>query len=511
MKVSLISVDGHVSLGIRSISAKLKVAGHSVKPVFFPYTRNEVYSEKILNGLKEIVDDSRIIGISSMAYSSKKAIQIIRCLKVLNVPIVWGGVFPTTCPEFCIEHADIVCVGEGEEAILDLVNKLEDGRDFRNTMNFFVKDKDGVITNLARPLIQDLDSLPFPDYDLMSQYTLENERFVLMEERHLPGIDRRFGGFTVFNIRGCPYSCTYCVNEAIKSLYKNQRIVRKNSIHHVIRQMKETKKNFPLIKRFRIDDDTFFIRSLEEIKLFTELYKKEIDIPFECNSDPLTIDDEKLQLLVDADLRHIGMGIQTGSKRINEEIFVRPFTRELSLNAAKIINKYYPDVEVTYDFIVLNPFENENDIIQTLNLIQELPKPFYLSMNCMAFFPGSKIYNKALKMGVIHNKNSFCQKGLWTRYGEIRNIKLSTRNKYLNLILLLIDGRVDSERYGEISNRLFSLLMNKRMIRLFNHSLQFATYIFVLCFKSIIYVVTKLLPEKPKSLIKSLFFKRMPV
>lgn len=504
MKVLLISVDGYVSLGIRYISAKLKEASHKVKLVFFPYSRSEAYPEKILSRLKELSNGAEIIGISSMAYSSKKAIQIVTHLKSLGVPIVWGGVFSTVCPESCLEYVDIACIGEGEESLLDLINKMEQGRDFRNTMNFIFKDNGKIIKNPLRPLIQDLDSLPFPDYDFSSQYALENDRFVLMHERNLLGADRRFGGFTVFNIRGCPYSCTYCVNDAIKSLYRGQKILRKNSIHYVVRQMKELKSKFPGIERFRIDDDSFFVRQLEEIKLFSELYRKEINMPFEVNSDPLTINDEKMRLLVDAGLRHIGIGVQTGSKRINEEIFSRPFSRETSLKAGKIINKYCHQVQVTYDFIVLNPFEDEEDVLQTLNLIQNLPKPFYLSMNCMAFFPGSKIYNKAQKIGIRYNKYYFCGKGLWTRFGEINNIKLSTRNKYLNLIILLIEGEVNSRRYGNIPARLFSVLMNKRMIQLFNRDLDFVTYIFIIYFKLAIYLAARLLPQKVRNLIKRL-------
>jgi len=507
LKISLISVDGCVSLGIRSISARLKNAGHKVTSIFFPYTNSRIYPDAILKDMNELIAGSELIGISSMAYSSEKAIQVIKCLKPLRVPIIWGGVFPTTCPEFCIEFADMVCVGEGDDAIVDLADKIEHGKNFTNTMNFFVKERNRIIKNPVRPLIQDLDSLPFPDYDLSSQYTVEKSRFVLMTEAHLAGIDRRFGGFTIFNIRGCPYSCSYCINDAVKSLYENQRIVRKNSIDYAIREMKEMRKLFPLIERFRIDDDTFFIRPLEEIELFARLYKKEIDLPFECNSDPLTVNDEKLRILAETGLRHIGMGIQTGSKRINEEVFARPFTKEAALKAANIINRYHTQVEVTYDFIVLNPFEREDDIMQTFDLIRELPKPFYLSMNCMAFFPGSRIYNEALKKGIIHTKNSFCQKGLWTRFGEVRNIKLSTQNKYLNLLILLIDGEVNNTRYGEIPGRLFYLLMNKKVVRLFNRYLSLVTYIFILYFKAAIYAAARLLSRKAREVMRNIIFK----
>jgi len=505
LNAALVSVDGPVSLGIRYLSSKLKADGHKVKLIFIPYSTGEFYSKEVLNGLREISANSDIVGISSMAYSLKKAIQIAAFVKNLGIPVIWGGVFPTVCPEFCIKYADMICIGEGEEAISDLLNKMEQGIDFRNTMNFFFNESNKIIRNPVRPLIKNLDALPFPDYDLTTQYIFEDNKFVLMEEKYFLGADRRFGGFTVFNMRGCPYSCTYCINNTLKELYPNQKIIRKNSIEYVIRQMKEIKKIFPLVERIRIDDDTFFIRSLEELRNFSGLYKKEIDLPFECNADPLTINDEKMEILVNSGLKHIVLGIQTGSRRINEEIFVRPFSREISLRAAKIINKYHNKVEVTYDFIVLNPFEKEEDIMQTLDLIVELPKPFYLSINCMAFFPGSRIYDLALEKGIKHNRLAFAQKGNWTSLGEIRKINHRTQDKYLNLIMLLIGGEVNSSRYGKLPIGLFNFLMGKNMIRLFNRNLEFITFGFIEVIKLLIFVIVRVVPRKMARTIKRLF------
>lgn len=509
MKISLISVDGHVSLGIRYLSSKLKADGHNVKLIFLPYMTSEVYSKQVLNGSREICVDSDIIGISSMAYSSNKAMQIATFLKDLDALSIWGGVFPTIYPDICLKYVDIVCIGEGEEAISELVHKIVRGEDFKNTMNFSFNNRNGIIRNPVRPLIQDLDSVPFPDYDLSTQYILENNKFILMEERHFLRSNRRFGGFTVFNMRGCPYSCTYCINNALKELYPDQKVIRKNSIQYVIEQMKEIKKRFPSVERIRIDDDSFFVRSPEEIRAFAGLYKKEVNLPFECNTDPLTISEEKMELLVNSGLKHIVMGVQSGSARISGEIFARPFTREVCLKAAKIINGYYPKLEVTYDFIVLNPFEKEGDIIETLDLIKKLPKPFYNSINCMAFFPGSRIYKMAQDAGIRHNRLAFAQKGAWTEFGEIRKINRLTENKYLNLITLLIDGEVNSKKFGKLPNGLFNLLINKRMIKIFNRDFAFATYTFVVTFKLIIFIFVKLVPRKLKSKIKRIKFERI--
>lgn len=508
MKIALISFDGYVSLGIRYISAKLKQAGYETKLVFLACSGEETYSKKVLDSFREICCDSDIVGFSSMVHSFRQTVQVATALKDSSAAKVWGGPFPTTCPEICIKLVDGVCIGEGEEAMLELVDKLAQGNDFRNTKNFLFKYKDKIITNPVRPLIEALDSLPFPDYDLDSQFVLENNRIVPMREKHFLGMDSRFYGFTFFNTRGCPYSCTYCVNSAIKEIYPRQSIIRKNSIPYVIKQMKFVKEKFSRVRRLRIDDDTFFVRSLEEMKLFSEAYKKEINLPFECNSDPLTINDEKMRLLVDCGLKHVCLGIQSGSERISQGVFNRPFTKERSLNAAKIINKYSDKVEVTYDFIIANPFEKKEDILQTLDFIQQLPKPFYLSMNCMAFFPGSKIYERALRENLKHKNLVFNKKGLGTFFGDIGSINLFTKNKYLNIIVLLTHGKVISFQYGKISRKLFNFLMNKSMIDIFNDRLGFVIYVFII-FLRLLALVGKLIPKKTKIFIEKLALKRI--
>lgn len=508
MKISLISVDGYVSLGIRYLSAKLRSSGFKTRMIFFPYIVDELFSDRSVEEVFEMVKESDVVGVSSMAYSSKKAIQIINKLKQLKIPVIFGGVFPTTCPEECIKHADIICRGEGEEAINEFVGKLEIGVDYIDIKNFWFRNGNNIIKNDVRGLINDLDELPFPDYENGEQFVWEPKKgFAKLEYRHISGTNVPFGGFTIFNIRGCPYSCTYCVNEAVQKLYNNNTKIRRNSIPYVIRQIEHIFKLYPLVGRIRIDDDTFFVRPLSEINEFAHEYKLRFRIPFECNADPKMITKEKLKILFDAGLRHIGMGIQSASNYINKEIFKRPFNEEIFIRSARIMNEYAPVLQVSYDFIVLNPDERKQDILDNINIIKKLPKPFRLSMNSMVYFPGTAAFKRAKENGVKVDDQRFTYFGLWTRFGELRRIKADTKNKYLNTIILLVHGDVSKDRYGNIPSEIFNRITGNKVVNLFNDKLDKLMILFLGISRIAIYLTTKYTSSQHRQFVKAIIKK----
>ena len=375
MKVTLISTLTYPSdQGIRTISSVLKRAGHKVNLVFMTlsedYSKNYTKSELIQ--LAKICKDSKLIGINSFASTAHRAKRIIHFLKHLNISIIYGGVHATISPEDCIKYADIVCVGEGEEAIIDLVNAIEKNKSIEKIKNLWIKKENKIIKNPVRNLIDNLDSLPFPDYGIETHYILENKKI-----RHFREYD--LGGQIFFLTgRGCPYSCDYCSNSLFNELYKGKckKILRWHSPRYIIDGILFFKKKFHTLSYFDIRDDTFSFRSLEQIKEFCELYKKEVKMRFKCLGDPKTITDEKINLLVDAGCTDIIIGIQ-GSERTNREIYHRFQTDKSILDAAKIIHKYKDKLAVMYDVITCNPYEKPEDITSTIRLIQKIPKPFF--------------------------------------------------------------------------------------------------------------------------------------
>ena len=164
MNITLISTATFPSdQGIRTISSILKKQGHYVNVVFMTlgedYSRN--YNKQELFQLEKICRESRLIGISSFASTAQRAERVIRFLKsVSKIPIIYGGVHATLFPEKCIELTDFVCVGEGEDAILELVKSIENNKSPDKIKNLWIKKPDGKIKkNYVRNLKDNLKFL----------------------------------------------------------------------------------------------------------------------------------------------------------------------------------------------------------------------------------------------------------------------------------------------------------------------------------------------------------------
>jgi radical SAM superfamily enzyme YgiQ (UPF0313 family) len=487
IKISLISTGDNIyTHGIRSISSYLKNHGHYTR-LIFPITYDNKYSKRVLHDIKNIVKESNLIGVTCTSYTSDKSIQLINYLKQLKIPIIWGGIHATFNPEECIKYTDFVCIGEGEEAMLELADRLSKKQNTTKIRNLWVKENSRVYKNDVRPLVQDLDKLPHADYDFANQWILDSGKFVNISEKHFGGCESnqyahyRFCKFLpefkfsrlllVHTVRGCLHQCTFCCNYNLRKLYHNKgTYIRKRSIKNVIEELLELKQKFPSIDLIWFTDDSFFIRSEKELEEFSREYKKKIDLPFMCYVDPLTFNETKLKLLLDVGLIRIDIGIQTGSEKINKYIYNRFLTNECLISVAKVINKYkHKMAPPEYQIIIANPYEIEQDVLATINLLQNLPKPYHLQPFGLVFFPGTQLFYKAINDGIIKSQKDSCYSVHYTNYVEnfmIKSKKLNTL--YLNLILALMGGRVTISRYGWLHRYLFKLLINKSVTHFFN-------------------------------------------
>jgi len=461
MKIILISTSTFPSdQGIRTISSVLKKENHEVKLVFMTlsedYSRNYTLSE--LKQLVIICKNSGLIGISSYASTSKRAARIINYLKKLNIPIVYGGVHATISPEDAIREANIVSVGEGEEAVTELAKALEKGKSIDKIKNLWIKTEKGIIKNPVRPLIDNIDKLPFPDFDIENHYVLDKGKIRKFQEKDLAG------GIFFLTGRGCPYGCDYCSNSFFNKLYekKRKKILRWHSPEYIIQGILYMKKKFPHLGYFDIRDDTFSLRPLEDIRKFCSLYKEKVHMRFKCLGDPKTVTEEIIKLLVDAGCTDIIIGIQ-GSERTNLEIYHRNQTDKNVLNAGKILNKYKDKLAVMYDVITCNPYEKPEDIINLIRLLQKIPKPYYLSVNNLVFFPGSQLYRRALQDKTIKTEEDTASElNYWDRS---KHIMLKRKNIYLNLILNLMRGPATESRFGFMPNSLVNFLLKEEKIQ----------------------------------------------
>ena len=468
MKVSLISTENFIiSHGLRSISACLKSKGFKTELIFLPLSHHEDlpdYKPNILNKLIGLIEDSDLIGISSMAISSHRAMQVANKIKQsLSTPLMWGGIYATTCPEECLQSADMVCVGEGEEAVVELADKFSHGDDYLSTENFWFKNGKRIIKNELRPLKENLDDLPFADYELETQFILKGKKIISARDYLESNPNQiHLGQILVHTARGCPYGCAYCSNRFLNDLYKGKgNIIRKRNFSNVIDEIIQLRKKFPLASSVFITDDVFFLRSIDELKFFSREYSAKVGIPFQCYAAPPTINEDKLEEALKGGLKCVAMGIQTGSERLNRNVYNRFVSNETVMKAAHILNQY-KDIMIapTYQFIISNPYETSDDLIETIRLLQRLPKPYTLEVSHLVFFPGCKLYEKATNDGLI--SNTLDAKFRIDYYDERRHLKLEKKNAYLHTLIYCMRGNAFPSIMGSMPNSFTDFFIRKK-------------------------------------------------
>jgi len=406
------------AFGVRILSAYLKREGYQTESVFLPGGTEQLrfdqefvyhYDKRIMNQIVELGKKSDIVGISFMSQYLDRAIQITSAIKKsTNTTVIWGGVHSTAKPEESLQYADMVCLYEGEEALMELLRKISAGTDYYDTRNIWFKKNGGIVKNDSRPYLQDLDSLPFFDFDLDGHYILDpvkNEIVRMKEEhlkRHLPRLSYFHNQFKItyrtMTSRGCPHRCTYCASSFMGTL-------RRRSVDNVIAELVEIRRKYPFIEMINFFDDTFFAAPTRYFEEFGEAYKKHIGLPFHAQCSPTTVNEKKLDCLIDAGLVFTEMGIQTGSER-TQKLYNRMVANDKVLEAAHLIHKYRSKLlPPNYHIILDNPWETEEDVRETLQLILQLPRPFgKLCIASLIFFPGTELYKRAKAEGLIKDE-----------------------------------------------------------------------------------------------------------
>ena len=382
------------TLGLKYIHAFLLEQNVDSKILFIPkFDRNSFQSIKDFF----VHYEPKIIGISLMSpeyYKAKEFSQFVK-KEFPDINIVWGGIHPTIDPLRSIQYADYVFRGESEHTYCEFVTALSKGKPVENISNLVYKSPNGVKMNKLRPLNQNLDALPFPEH-------LPN-RSLIMHSNTLHELDRalfkkytRYSGkfYSIITTRGCPFACSYCCNSAFSKLYGPSK-VRKRSVENVIKEMKHAIRLFPDLLYFNIQDDNFFSYDLEWMKSFAMESKREIKKNFVCRTTPAHLNEEKIITLKQAGLSWIFMGLQSGSEKINMEVYKRYVPNEKFLEATKIVlrNK----IAGFYDVILDNPYETEEDVLETIKILLEIPKPFMLQLFSLCFYQGTELYERATR------------------------------------------------------------------------------------------------------------------
>ncbi|MBF0331213.1 MAG: B12-binding domain-containing radical SAM protein [Candidatus Omnitrophica bacterium] len=384
------------NLGVAYLSACLKKAGHHVKLAFDPMLFDSYYFRS--NGLKKIFSfRSRVINevlsaqydlvcFSVFADHYGWACDIAAEIKNKNknIRIIFGGVHPSSVPELVIQEpfVDYVCVGEGELPMVELADRLQQGADDTGILNIWTKSNGRVIKNELRPLLLDLDALPFPDKEIFrDEY-------------------KNFSGkvYSIITARGCPNACTYCYNSYFRELYRDKGpYLRRRSVDNVIAELVHAKEKYG-IQRVAFFDD-LFIYDLNWLQEFSGKYSEKIGLPYFCHVHPSNINERSVQLLKASGCSTVTMGIQTINEDIRKKILDRHDSNEQICKAVKLIKG--SGIFLYTNIIFGLPLQDENVMVEDIRFANHFRVDIPAS-NWLRYYPRTEIVRIAKDLAVLN-------------------------------------------------------------------------------------------------------------
>ena len=340
---------------------------------------------------------------------------------------------------------------------------MDNGILWTDIPNLHSRIKGEEIHNSVQPLELDLDRFPLPDYSLQDHYILLDGEIIpmtakIMEQMLLRGtVSEMLGltGYQTMTSRGCPFACTYCVNDTINRIYGGKGKLRWRSIDNLMEELVWIRQNMPYIGFIWFSDDEFFARKPDELARLAGEYKEKINLPFSCLISPMSVTKEKMSMMVDAGLIYVQMGVESASENM-QKLFKRQMMHNTRMmDAIHILNEFkdklYPP---SYDFLLDVPGETEQDVLDSLQFISDIPKPYRLQPFELIPYPGTEMYRIAKEQGLIHDEHQ-----------QIYNKSYTMRKAtYLNLLFALC-------RKGQFPHFLLKALISKPALLLFNNKL----------------------------------------
>ncbi len=370
--------------GISYISGFLKAKGIETgllninEKLGYPLDRERIKKDVLAFG-------PDVIGFSVLTNQYKYALEIARDIKsYTDVPILFGGIHATMDPVETLmqDEVDLICVGEGEEALAELVATGNP----KGVANIGRKENGKPVIEPLRPFT-DITTLPFKDYEIFDFQKI---------------IDAKDGWVGLTASRGCPFRCTYCLNHKIIEVYKEsghlpRGYIRRHTVDQMIAEIEYLLAHYERIKMFIFDDDIFTFDKAW-LREFTDRYASVTNVPFVCNAHARIFDDETARILSGAGCRIVKFGLESGSDRIRRKVLSRYMTNKHIEDAFAVADKYGLH---TSAFVMLGlPYETIGDIRETVDLLAAI-KPGRFRWSLFFPFVGTKAYSIARSSGQI--------------------------------------------------------------------------------------------------------------
>ncbi len=424
-----VSLQYPINLGY--IAAVLKKEGYEVKLVDFNVTSLKKLNNIIFKYKPEL------IGITSMTSSIYNTMNIISKIKKIDKKIitVLGGVHASALPIKTMEEIkdlDFLVFGEGEKIIVELVNELKNKKSsFSKIKGIVFRKKGRIIKNKPRELIEDLNTIPYPDRNLLP--------LKLYAKQHVSrGFSRReMKIIEIITSRGCPNHCIFCAGH----INYGHR-VRFRSYENIVGEITECIRKYN-ITHVSIEDDTFILNKELVRKLC--IFFKQKKLTWNCNARVNNVNYDLLKLMAKSGCKKIAFGVESGNSEILKKI-KKGITVEQAIKAVRDSKK----AGIRYvecDFILgSHPDETLKTINDSINLIYKL-MPDFLAISVMCPYPGTEIYQMMIKNKLLTKNPDWSQ---FSHFGDLeRYEKLNylTSEQIVNLQNKIMKKYYGSKKY----------------------------------------------------------------
>jgi len=397
-----------------------------------------------------------VVGIQTMTFTLIDVIKTAKIVKSVDkhIKIVLGGPHVNVFPyeTISIPYVDYLVLGEGEGTFNDLLDNIDNEDVLKKIGGIVFQDKKGKIINTGtRPLIKDLDEIPFP------------AREITPYKKYTSLLAKRSPVTTMMTSRGCPYKCAYCDRPHLGKVF------RARSSKNVVDEMEECVDLG--INEFLIYDDTFTIDRKRVVDVCDEIIRRKLDVGWDIRARVNTVDQQLLYKLRKAGCERIHYGVEASDQRILNRLR-KGITLKQVHDAFKWTKK--AGIESLAYFMIGSPGEGRNEVLKTIDFAKKL-KPDFVSFSVTTPFPSTDLYVWARQKGIIkrdvwkefaNNPTKDFKAPLWTERlsrDELMELLMYaykgfyTRPSYIAKKLLRVRSVSELRRKVKAGLRMFSL------------------------------------------------------
>lgn len=394
-----------------------------------------------------------LIGITLVEDTIDLGLSLLEAILDYHAPVIAGGVGVNFNAETLIsQHSiDMLCVGEGELALVELCKRMRAGRDYSDVRNLWVKQNGRITRNPVRAPV-DISGLPYIDFDIFERSRLGRPMHGTIYKMLHVELDR-----------GCPFNCAYCEAPAIRKLYTkagHTKYYRKKDPERIIAEMEHLCEKYDP-NYIDFNSESFLAKRYDELEMFGKAYKRRIGLPFWCQSRPETITEEKIALLKEIGCTDMQFGIEHGNEEFRKKILNRHITNKAMLMALKTVEKH--EIPYTVNNIIGFPGENRELVFDTIDFNRQVsPK----TMNCYMFTPyhGTPLWKYCVEKGLLdpEAKTKQLLGGADIKYEHITREELLGLQRTFSLYARLPESYFEkikiAEKFDEAGNTMFQEL-----------------------------------------------------